>query len=302
MTQTTQAMSPPLVTSAEPTRPVDETSRRAGWRRWTIRPVLWGATLFLLVGLLAAVFPATLTDVDPLAISPIDALRGPSLAHPFGTDQSGRDVFARVVHGARDSLTIALLSTLIATVLGMALGLGAGLGGRRTDAVISRVIEVLFAFPSLLLALLVLTVFGNSVTTTTIAVGVALSPGLARLVRGEALVVRESGYVEAERLFGRPRWRIIAATIAPNVLRPLMSYALLNVGGALIWSMTLSFFGFGARGPAPEWGAMLADGQEFLIYCWWLPVSVGLAVILTAASATVLGRHLQSRLAGRNQT
>lgn len=295
------AQAPAPSASPAPARDATPGSRRSTRQRsFRPRPALWGAYLVLGAGILAAVAPSIFTSTDPLAINPSEALLPPSADHLFGTDQSGRDVFSRVIHGARDSLTIALSATLIATVLGTVLGLASGLGGRLADTVISRVIEVLFAFPALLLALLMLSTFGNSVTTTTIAVGIALSPGLARLVRGEALVVRESGYVEAARLFGRPHLSVVARTIAPNVMRPLMAYALLNVGGALIWSMSLSYFGFGARPPAPEWGAMLADSQDFILYYWWLPVFAGLAVVVTAVAATVIGRELQSRLAGRN--
>ncbi|OAA27499.1 peptide/nickel transport system permease protein [Frankia sp. EI5c] len=259
------------------------------------------AGLFLLVVTLAAAFPTLFTDTDPLEIDPSQALTGPSGAHPFGTDQSGRDVFARIVHGARDSLAVAYAATVMSLVLSTVLGLLAGLGGRVVDAVISRLIEVLFSFPSFLFALLILTIFDKSLVVTTVAVGIALTPGLARLVRAQVLVVRDSGYVESARVLGHSPARVIARTVAPNALQPLVAFAFLNVGGALIWSTTLSYFGFGAVPPAPDWGAMLSDAQSYILQIWWLPVFTGLVVILTAVSATVVGRHLQFALSGRGR-
>lgn len=294
MTLTTSRTVP---AEARPSSRPSVTRRRI--RPTGLGPAAWAAVAFLAIVLLAAVAPTLLTSADPYATDPGQALQAPSAEHLFGTDQSGRDVLARIVHGARDSLLIGGLATVLSVLIGTTLGLAAGLGGPRVDAVVSRFVEVLFAFPSLLLALLVLTIFGSSVVTTTVAVGIALSPGLARLVRGQALVVRESGYVEAARVLGHGRVRVLARSVTPNVLRPLLSYALLHVGSALIWAMTLSFFGFGARPPAPEWGAMLADAHDVILFIWWLPVFTGLAIILTAASATVLGRSLQARLAGR---
>lgn len=269
--------------------------------RWRLEPSAAVAIVFLVLLVAAAAYPALFTSADPAAVDPRSALQPPSLDHFFGTDQSGRDVYTRIVYGARDSLIIGILATAISLLIGAVLGLLAGLGGKVVDAIVSRFIEILFSFPSLLLALLVLTLYGTNVVVTTIAIGIALSPGLARLVRAESLVVRRSGYVETARVLGHSPARVLFSTITPNVLRPLLAFAFLNVGSALIWSMTLGFFGFGARPPAPEWGAMLADSQDYILQVWWLPLFAGLAVILTAASATIVGRYLQRVMSGREK-
>jgi peptide/nickel transport system permease protein len=271
----------------------------ASRQRVRVRPIVAIATLILVVAVVAALFPGLFGSGSPYAINPDVSLQAPSLHHLFGTDEIGRDVYARVVYGARDSMYLGFLATIVAVLLGTLLGLLGGLSGRRVDAVVSRVVEVMFAFPAMLLAMIVIVTFGTDLFTTSVAIGIALAPALARLVRSQALVVRDSGYVESARILGHSRARIVLATIAPNALRPLLSFALLQVGAALIWGMTLNFLGFGARPPYPSWGEMLSESENFLSYCWWLPVFPGAAVVLVAASSTVLGRYLQGRLAGR---
>jgi peptide/nickel transport system permease protein len=253
------------------------------------------AAVILALGLSAAV-PGLVASGDPLAMEPANAFAAPSAGHWFGTDESGRDVFTRVIHGARDSLLIGILATVIGLGVAVVLGALAGLGTRKVDFGVSRFLEVLFAFPGLLLALLVITILGPGVVTTTLAVGLSTAPGYARMIRTQVLSVRRSGYVEASIVQGRSRWFIIRRHILPNVAAPLFVLATLGVGQAIVWASSLSFLGLGATPPAPEWGSMLAAGRGYMSIAWWITLFPGLFIVLSAAATTVLGNGLQRKL------
>ncbi|HEY0186450.1 MAG TPA: ABC transporter permease [Cellulomonas sp.] len=240
----------------------------------------------------AVVRPGWLASGDPTAIDPRAAFSGPGLAHWFGTDESGRDVYTRVVHGAGRSLGIGAAATGIGVGLGLLLGLAAGLGPRWLDAVVSRVVEVLFALPTLVLALLLVAVRGSGVGPSVLAVGLATAPGYARILRARVRGVAASGYVEAARLEGRSPGGVLRGHVLPNTLWPLVSVATLGIGQAVVWVCALSFLGLGALPPAPEWGAMLNAGRVYLASAWWITVFPGLAITVTAAALTVLGRRL----------
>ncbi|MBB2967881.1 ABC transporter permease [Leifsonia aquatica] len=254
------------------------------------------AGLILLVLLLAVFVPQLFTHADPLAIAPADAFQAPSAAHLFGTDESGRDVYTRVIYGARPSLLIGFSATAIGMVLAVVLGGLAALGGRAADFTVNRFLEVMFAFPGLLLALVFIAIFGAGVVTSTIAVGLATAPGYARILRTQILSVRRSGYVEASRVLGRSPATILRRTILPNVLTSVFVLATLGIGQAIVWASSLSFLGLGSVPPAAEWGAMLAAGRTYIGNAWWLTVFPGIAIVLSAASATVLGHALQKRV------
>lgn len=285
------------VQDAAPARASSSLPRRRAGARGILS---WGpAALVSLVILafliLAAVLPQIIAPYDPLAIKPIDAFQGPSLAHLFGTDESGRDVFSRVIHGTRSSLVIGVLATAIGLALATILGALAGLGGKAADFTVNRVLEVLFAFPGLLLALLFITIFGVGVVTSTIAVGLATAPGYARIIRSAIMQVKLSGYVEAAVVLGRSRWFIIRRHILPNVAAPLFVLATLGIGQAIVWASSLSFLGLGAQPPAAEWGAMLAAGRTYIANAWWLTFFPGAFIVLSAVAATVLGRAIQRK-------
>lgn len=285
--------------SATVTEPVTtETSQPVRVER-RHRPGLLLAAVFLLVLLLAALAPALLAPADPFAIVPRQAFLPPGPGHWFGTDQSGRDIFSRVVHGARESLLIGIGATAVAMTLAVTLGLLGGLSGHRTDRVITWVLEVLFAFPSLVLALLFVAMFGSGVIPLVVATGLGTAPGYARMVRGQVLTVRGSGYVEAARALGHPPWRIVLRTVLPNAMRPLLVTVTMGLGQAIVWASSLSFLGLGAPPPAPEWGTMLAMGRDFVSSAWWLTFFPGLFIVATTLSTTVVGRYLQQRLEGR---
>lgn len=257
------------------------------------------ALLFLAALLLAALFPQLFTHVDPLAIVPRDAFQAPSWAHWLGTDQSGRDIFARIIHGARQSLLIGVAATALSMTIAISLGLLGGLGGARVDRAVGWLLEVLFAFPSLILALLFVAVFGSGVGTLIVATGLGGAPGYARLVRGQVLAVRNAGYIEAARALGHPTSRIVLRQLLPNAMRPLVVTMTMGVGQAIVWASALSFLGLGARPPAPEWGTMLSMGRDFIASAWWLTFFPGLFIVLTTLATTVTGRFIQQRLEGR---
>jgi peptide/nickel transport system permease protein len=248
---------------------------------------------------ISVAWPGLIARYAPLTVDPSNALQAPSLSHLFGTDQSGRDVFSRVVFGARESLPIGIAATAVGLAIAIVLGFAAGLGGRWADTVISRFLEVLFAFPSLLLALLFVAMFGAGVGSLIVAVGIGSAPGYARMIRGQVIAVRHAPYVEAARVLGHPPLRIMASSIFPNAMRPLLVLGTLGIGQSIVWASALSFLGLGAAPPAPEWGAMLAAGRDFISSAWWLEFFPGAVIVATALAATALGRHLQRRLEGR---
>ena len=269
-------------------------------RRGRVRVVELVAAAVLLLLVVAAVAPGLLAPADPLAVSPRDAFAAPSLAHPFGTDESGRGIWTRVVHGAGASLAIGALATVIGTGLGVLLGLAAGFGGgalpgRLADAGVSRLLEVLFALPGLLLALVVIAFTGPGAVPATIAVGLATAPGYARIVRSQVRRVRRSAMVEAAVVLGRPPGTVLTRHVLPNALAPVVVLVTLGLGQAVVWASSLSYLGLGSPPPAPEWGAMLAAGRTYVQVAWWMTVFPGLAVVVTAAAATVLGRGAARR-------
>jgi peptide/nickel transport system permease protein len=268
------------------------TTRRAP----SVGVVLAAVLLGLL--LLAALWPDLLTNRSPDAVDPAAALAGPGGRHWFGTDQLGRDLFSRVVHGARPSLLLGIGATAVAVTVGSVLALVAMVGGRIADEIVMRLTDIFLAFPGILLALLVVAVLGPGTLNATIAIGCAFAPGFTRLVRGEALVVRESDYVRAARVLGHRGATIQWRHVLPNALPPLFALCTLSVGTAVLAGSSLSFLGLGPQPPNPEWGAMLADGRDFLGAAWPLAVFPGAALTLTVVAVNVVGRDLARRFEG----
>ncbi|BBH68975.1 ABC transporter permease [Actinoplanes sp. OR16] len=275
------------------TRPV---TGRLRFRR--PRPGIIAAGTFLALILLAVAVPDALGG-DPLAADPLHVLQAPSADHWFGTDQLGRDVFDRVVHGARHSLAIGVAATLIAVGAGILLGLFAGLGHRYADEAFSRTFDALSAFPLVLLALLFIAIAGAGTASLVVAIGVALTPHYARVVRAQTFVVRRAPYVTHAVAFGASRPRLVVRHVLPNVLGPLPVIAVIGLGEAVLIAAGLSFLGLGPQPPSPEWGAMLSEGRGYLHIAWWASILPGLVVTGTIISLTVAGRHLQRRFEGR---
>ena len=269
----------------------------------TFFPTLpWGAIfagLFLSLLFLAAVFPNLFTANDPLAINPEAAFQAPTWTHWFGTDQSGRDIYTRVIHGSQQSLTIGVLAIALAFAIAIPLGVIAGLMGGWVDRIIGWTLEVLFAFPSLILALLFVAVFGAGITQLIIATGIGIAPGYARMIRGQVLSAKNAGYIESARVLGHSPWRIIRRQLLPNAMRPLIVVVTMGIGQSIVWASALSFLGLGAKPPAPEWGTMMSAGRDFIANAWWLTFFPGFFILLTTLSTTVLGRYIQNRLEGR---
>jgi peptide/nickel transport system permease protein len=286
------------VTSIEPGwRALDRRPALPQWLRRTSPGVIL-AGLVVAFFLLAVIAPSLLATDNPYHVNLADTIKGPSLHHLLGTDQSGRDLYSRVIYGARQSLLIGLGATGGAMVIAIILGVTAGLSGGFIDGAISRGIEVLFSFPVLLLAMLVVSIFGPSVSTEIVAVGVGTAPGYARMLRGQVLAVKDSGYVEASRALGHPFHRIVRRHIFPNAMRPLVVTMTLGIGQAIVWASGLAFIGLGVAPPSPEWGALLDAGRDYVTQAWWLEVMPGLAIVLFALAMTTIGRNIQQRLEG----
>ncbi|MEV8512198.1 ABC transporter permease [Dactylosporangium sp. NPDC051484] len=268
---------------------------RAGWRL----PSLVAPAAFLVLVAVAVVAPALLTGTDPLAADPMSALRAPSAAHWFGTDQLGRDVFTRVIYGARYSLSIGLAATALSVVAGGVVGLLAGLSPRVVDELLSRALDVLSAFPEVLLALLFIAFTEPGTPSLILAIALAFAPRYGRIVRAQTLLVRRAGYVEQATTFGLSRARLAWRHILPNVLGPLPILATIGLGSAIVNAASLSFLGMGPQPPSPEWGAMLAESRNYLRVAWWSAILPGLALTATVVSLTAVGRRLQARFEGR---
>lgn len=274
-------------------------SRRPLVHRRPLGAAGWVALACLALLALCALAPGLLAPHQPLAVDPAHAFSPPSAANPFGTDDSGRDVLSRVIFGARDSLTIGVVATLAGLVAGTALGsLAGGSRGRALGPVrfaADRLIEALFSFPGLLLALLLISVRGPGVASVVIAVAVSTAPGYARMVRGGVRQMLGSGSVEASRLQGDSGLRVWSRLVLPETLRPVLVLATLGVGHAVILAAALGFLGLGTPPPAPEWGAMLNAGRPYLTKAWWLTFFPGLAILAVGIACTALGRALERR-------
>ena len=226
----------------------------------------------------------------------------PSLAHPFGTDDFGRDVFTRVLYGARISLQVGIIAVGIAGALGSLLGLLTGYLGGWVDAAGQWLVDVLLAFPGLLLALAIIAVLGPGLPNVMVAVGIGSMPAYARLMRGQVLSLKHDEFVEAARVIGCSSMRILFVHILPNTLSPVIVLASLGFAGSVLSAAALSFIGMGAQPPTPEWGAMLATGREYLRKEWWIATFPGMAIALTVLGFNLLGDGLRDALDPQGRT
>jgi len=256
---------------------------------------LSAAAVVLAVLVAMALAPGAFTDVDPLKTDPLAAFLPPSAEHWFGTDQLGRDQYSRVIHGTRLSLGMGFGATVIGLTVGLILGLLAGLSRGVADRALSRAIDVLYAFPEMLLAIIAVAVLGTGFTTLLLAIGIGSIPSYARVLRAQVIQVRTSGFAESAVALGQPPALIAWRHVLPNAIGPALVLATIGVGTAIIFGSALSFVGLGAQPPTPEWGLMLSDSRNYLTLAPWLALWPGVFLAATVISVTVIGRWLQRR-------
>jgi len=268
-------------------------SRSAGrfriFRRSSARVGLALTIAFLLLTVLAPI----IAPYDPYDQDLSSALSPPSLDHWLGADQYGRDVLSRVLYGTRTALLAVVVADGLALVAGCALGLVAGFFGGAVEAVIMRLVDVLLAFPYLLLALIIVAALGPGLTNSMIAIGIVYTPQYARLIRGQVLSIRQTDYVRAARALGSSQLRLMLRHVLPNSFPPILVMATLQAGSVVVETAGLSFLGLGAQPPSPDWGALLAEGQSYFLTAWWIATFPGLAIFLLVLGFNLLGDALR---------
>ncbi len=261
-----------------------------------------GISLVLLV-VLGAVFADVLASFDPIKISPRDRFSGPGLDHLAGTDQLGRDLFSRVLHGGRIALAVALGSTAVSLAIGIVLGLIAGYGPRWLDNLLILVFDAMKSFPTVMLALALVTLFGPSLTAVVVVVVLVNVPGYARITRTQTIALKSAEFVTAAQSMGASTARVLRVHILPNVIGPLLILASMDIPVVVAIEAGMSFLGLGVRPPTPSWGAILNDGFANIRESYWIVVAGGVPIILTTLGFTFLGETLRDvfdpRLKGR---
>ena len=273
-----------------------ESPSARAWRRLLKRKSAVLGLFVIVLFILIAVFAPLITPYDPTQQSWTSIRKSPSLQHWFGTDESGRDLFSRVVFGARASLLAGVVSISIALGLGVPIGLLAGYGGKWIDALIGRITDAMLACPFLILAIALAAFLGPSLQNAMIAIGVTATPIFVRLTRGQVMAVKVEDYIEAARAVGNPPVRIALKHILPNIMPALIVQATISIATAIIAEASLSFLGLGQQPPAPSWGSMLNTAQRFLTNAPWMAIWPGLAIFLAVFSFNILGDGLRDAL------
>jgi peptide/nickel transport system permease protein len=268
-------------------------SEGIGDRRRARRARIWVGGLVVALAVFAATLAPWLGARDPYVMDAARRLQPPSLQAPFGTDNYGRDVLARVLYGARISLTVGVASVAVATLLGAFLGLTAGFHGGVADWTIMRIADVTFSIPSVLLALVLLGFLGSSLTNVAIAISIVYIPVFARLTRGEVLALRERAFVEAARAVGAGSWHIAWRHLVPNLVPLLVIQATINLALAIVAESSLAYLGLGTQPPAASWGRMLSEARTYLSQAPWMAVFPGLTLMLTVVGFNLLGDGLR---------
>ncbi|MBS3974529.1 MAG: ABC transporter permease [Actinobacteria bacterium] len=271
------------------------------WRRLRKnRLAILGLSWILVVVLMAVTADLWVPHMfaDPLKIdtTPGASLQSPSLEHPFGTDKLGRDVFSRVIYGARVSLMVGIIAVSISLLIGVVLGAISGYFGGLADTIVMRSADVFFAFPYILFAIALIAVLGPSYQNVFIAIGILGWPGIARVFRSSILSVKQNEYVEAARAMGASHVRILFRHIMPNAIAPIIVYATMSIGGAIITEAALSFLGMGVQPPTPSWGLMLSDARALMFSAPWLTIWPGFAILTTVLAFVLMGDGLRDAL------
>jgi peptide/nickel transport system permease protein len=294
-------MTAPLALSTAPDEAPVESPLRRTWRRLRRRRVATGALCVIVLISLAAVFAPLVAPYDPIAQSWTAVRQPPSAAYWFGTDELGRDIFSRIVYGARASMLAGILSVSIAIAIGVPVGIAAGYLGGWVDVVISRITDAALAIPFLILAIALAAFLGPSLTNSMIAIGITATPVMVRLTRGQVLAMRAQDYVEAARSVGNSHWRVAFRHILPNIVPALMVQATLMLAMAITSEASLSFLGLGQQPPAPSWGAMLNTAQRSLSNAPWIAVWPGMTIFITVLCFNLFGDGLRDALDPRSR-
>ena len=268
------------------------------WQRLVKNKMAMLGLAILVLLALCAIFADVIADYETKVVAQniANRLKGPSAEHWFGTDEFGRDIFARMVHGSRVSLVVGLISVSVSLVAGGTLGAFAGFYGGGVDNVIMRVMDIFLAVPSILLAITIVAALGSSLVNVMLAIGISGTPGFARIVRAAVMSVKDQEFVEASRAIGASNATIIFREIIPNCLAPIIVQSTLSVASAILSTASLSFIGLGVQPPDPEWGAMLSSGRNFLRAAVHLTLFPGLAIVVTILALNLLGDGLRDAL------
>ena len=267
---------------------------------WRERNLLVGAVLIALVVALA-IFAPLIAPSGPIDTDYTARLQAPSRAHLFGTDNLGRDIFSRVLYGARIDLQVGVISVVLPFLIGGLLGCLAGYYGGRTDSLIMRVTDVIQAFPFLILIIAIVAVLGTGLTSVYVAVALVAWVSYARLIRGEILVAKNQEYIEAARSLGGSDGRVIGRHLLPNVITSAVVFACTDVVLYIVLVTSLSYLGLAAQPPSPEWGAMITEGRTFMATAWWISLFPGLAVVVTGIAFSIFGDGLADALRVRRR-
>lgn len=282
--------------------PPEPAGRLSAVRLLATNPVTVTAAVVLVVVVVLAVLGRWIAPYGENEVDVVNALQPPSGAHWFGTDELGRDVLSRVVLATGVSLQVALVSVTFAFVVGVTVGIVSGFTRGWLDTVLMRLVDVMFAFPVLLLALAIVAVLGPGLLTTMLAIGVVYTPIFARVARASTLSVAVEPYVQASRTMGTPSWFTLGRHVLPNISGPLIVQTSLSLAFAILSEAALSFLGLGVQPPSPSWGRMLSEAQGFLGQAWWMSVFPGLAIFVTALAFNLLGDGMRDVLDPKQRT
>lgn len=284
------------------TAPEEATTRVSSWRLLLSSPVTLASAVVLVAVVLIALFAQWLTPYGINDINVPDALAAPSGAHWFGTDELGRDVFSRVLVAIQASMRVAVISVAFAVLVGVTIGVLAGYLGGWLDTVFMRIVDVMFAFPVLLLALAVVAILGPGVTTTILAIGIVYTPIFARVARASTLSVRVEPYVAVSRTMGTGNLYILTRHVLPNIAGPLIVQTSLSLAFAILSEAALSFLGLGIQPPQPSLGRMIFDSQGFVTLAWWMAVFPGAAIFVIVLAFNLLGDGMRDVLDPKART
>ncbi|MDN4071851.1 ABC transporter permease [Fictibacillus terranigra] len=266
------------------------------WYKLKQNRMTWVGLGILAFIVICSLFAPVLTSYNPTQIDISQKFQAPSMHHWFGTDEVGRDILTRILYGARISLGVGITVIIIASIIGILIGTVSGYFGGIMDLVIMRIMDMVMAFPTLILAMALAAALGPSLQNAMLAIAIVKIPVYVRLARGESLVIKEKLFVKSAESFGINPWRIIVKHIVPNSVSPVIIQATLDVGDAILMIATLGFLGLGAQPPAPEWGAMISIGWKYLLDYWWYPAFPGLFLFLSAGSLNLIGDGIRDIL------